>query len=397
MIMACCLAAIMAAAPPVAGAFQKDLKSSQSQLEKLRSEIREYEKKIQGKEKKENVTLEQLDNYNRQETLLKRLIGRLHREEAALESSIDSAKNSVSELKGRIEHLKQEYAGYVRSAYIRGQIADLELLASSGSLNQLFIRAEYLKRFSDRRRLDLAAVAEKKAELEEQQEALEKKLSRQKSVISDKSAEQGKLRNMTKRKKSVLAAIRRDKKNYQKEIDRRKKDFQEVERKIADLIEKEKKRKAAAGGTAPEEIVGGGSFEAAKGRLRWPAAGGKIVTRYGKQQHPVLHTVTDNKGIDIGVSSGSAIAAVAPGEVSTIWWLPSYGNLVIVAHDGGYRTVYAHLADINVEEGQKVAAGQSIGQSGEGIDGPMIHFEVWRGRETQDPEKWLGPRDLTRQ
>jgi len=231
MIMACCLAAIMAAAPPVAGAFQKDLKSSQSQLEKLRSEIREYEKKIQGKEKKENVTLEQLDNYNRQETLLKRLIGRLHREEAALESSIDSAKNSVSELKGRIEHLKQEYAGYVRSAYIRGQIADLELLASSGSLNQLFIRAEYLKRFSDRRRLDLAAVAEKKAELEEQQEALEKKLSRQKSVISDKSAEQGKLRNMTKRKKSVLAAIRRDKKNYQKEIDRRKKDFQEVERK----------------------------------------------------------------------------------------------------------------------------------------------------------------------
>jgi septal ring factor EnvC (AmiA/AmiB activator) len=391
------LLGFLAASPAASHAFQKELKSKQSQLEKLRKEISDYEKKIRSKEKKENLTLGQLDNYNRQETVLKKLIRRLRREEEALAASIDSAENSVSELTARIDHLKKTYAGYVRSAYMRGTSADLELLLGSGSLNQLIIRAEYLRRFSARRKSDLAAVTAKKMELEEQQEALSKKLNERKSVLADKSAEQGRLKTMTKKKKNVLAAIRKDKKKYQQEIDRRKKDFQVVEKKIAALIEKEKKRKAAPGGSTPAEIVGGGPFEAAKGRLRWPVAGGKVLARYGKQQHPVLHTITDNKGIDIGVSTGSSIATVASGEVSTIWWLPSYGNLVIVAHDGGYRTVYAHLAEIAVEEGQKVTAGQTIGQSGEGIEGPMVHFEVWRGRETQDPLKWLSPRDLTKQ
>jgi murein DD-endopeptidase MepM/ murein hydrolase activator NlpD len=96
------------------------------------------------------------------------------------------------------------------------------------------------------------------------------------------------------------------------------------------------------------------------------------------------------------VAQGSSVAAVADGEVSTIWWLPSYGNLVIVNHDGGYRTVYAHLGDVDVEEGQPVATGQRIGRSGEGLDGPMLHFEIWNGRETQDPEKWLSPGGLTK-
>ncbi len=383
--------------PPAAGAFQKELRSKQSQLEKLRNEIQEYEKKIRSKEKKENLTLGQLDNYNRKETVLKKLIRRLHREEEALAASIDSAENSVSALSERIDHLKQQYAGYVRSAYLKGRTADLELLLTAGSFNRFIIRAEYLQRFSEQRKEDLAEVSAKKAELEEQQAALSKKLNERKSVIADKSAEQGRLRTMTKKKKQILSAIRKDKKKYQGEIDRRKKDFKDVERKIAALIEAANRRKAAAGGPASAEIVGGGPFEAAKGRLRWPVEGGKIVARYGKQQHPVLHTITDNKGIDIGVSSGTAVAAVAPGEVSTIWWLPSYGNLVIVAHDGGYRTVYAHLEDITVEEGQKVKAGQALGQSGEGIDGPLVHFEVWRGRETQNPLTWLSPRNLTRQ
>jgi len=388
---------VLAIAPPASRAFQKEIKSKQSQLEKLRTEIKEYEKKIRRKEKKENLTLGQLDNYNRQETVLKKLIRRLHKEEKALLASIDSAENSISELSARIDHLKKQYAGYVRSAYMRGQSDDIELLLTSGSFNQLIIRAEYLQRFSSRRKSDLAEVASRKAELEEEQQTLSKKLNQRKNVLAEKSTEQGRLKTMTKKKKNVLAAIRKDKKKYKREIDRRKKDFKDVEKKIAALIEAARKRKAAAGGSTTAEIVGGGPFEAAKGRLRWPVAGGKVLARYGKQKHPVLRTITDNKGIDIGAKTGSAIATVARGEVSTIWWLPSYGNLVIVAHDGGYRTVYAHLSDIMVEEGQKVAAGQNIGHSGEGIDGPMVHFEVWRGRKTQNPLKWLSPRALTKQ
>ena len=64
-----------------------------------------------------------------------------------------------------------------------------------------------------------------------------------------------------------------------------------------------------------------------RGSLPWPVSRGKIVSRFGVQQNPALHTVTQNNGIDIDVPSGTYVDAVADGEVSTIWWLPSFGNL----------------------------------------------------------------------
>lgn len=391
--LALLLAALGAAPAP---AFQKELKSKQSQLEKLRKEIADYEKKIRDREKKENLTLDQLDDYGKQEALLKRLVKRLHAEEAELEASIDATTGSVSGLEDRIERLKSQYAAYVRNAYVRGSNGDLEILVASKSVNQLFTRAEYLRRFAAQRKRDLEDIRAKRKELRDQQDLLSRQLGERQRLIADKSAEQGRLRKMTTKKKNLLTSIRRDKKNFQKEIDRRRKDFRVLEGKIAALIEAEQKKPPKAGTKAPDR-AGGGAFEAARGGLGWPVDGGRLISRYGTHEHPVLKTITENKGVDISVPLGSRVSTVAPGEVSTIWWLPSFGNLVIVAHEGGYRTVYAHLGDIDVEEGQRVAAGQSIGRSGEGLAGPMVHFEVWKGRETLDPEKWLRSRGITRQ
>jgi murein hydrolase activator len=97
-----------------------------------------------------------------------------------------------------------------------------------------------------------------------------------------------------------------------------------------------------------------------------------------------------NTGIDIQVKAGSTVSTVADGEVSTILWYPSYGNLLIINHHNGYRTVYTHLAEISVTEGQRVKEGERIGTSGEAIDGPRLHFELWKEREKQNPEHWLG-------
>jgi len=391
-------AALLVAALPgsPALAFQKDIRNQQSQLEKIRKEIADYEKKIRDREKKENVTLDQLDNYGKQEALLKRLVKKLHAEEADLEASIRETTGSVEGLEAQIVRLKEEYAAYVRNAYTRGAAGDLEVLVASTSVDQLLTRAEYLRRFSAQRRKDLDDIAAKRTDLRNQQDLLSRQLGHRQRLIADKSAEQSRLKSATTKKKNLLVSIRLDKKNFQKEIDRRKKDFRDLEAKIAALIDAEKKKAPKPGPKAPAPS-GGGAFEASRGGLGWPVDGGRLISKYGTHEHPVLKTVTENKGVDISVPLGSRVSTVAAGEVSTIWWLPSFGNLVIVAHEGGYRTVYAHLGDIDVEEGQKVAAGESLGRSGEGLGGPMLHFEVWKGRETVDPEKWLRTRGITRQ
>jgi murein DD-endopeptidase MepM/ murein hydrolase activator NlpD len=79
-------------------------------------------------------------------------------------------------------------------------------------------------------------------------------------------------------------------------------------------------------------------------------------------------------------------------------WPDYYGNLIVIEHTDGLYTLYAHLSKILVEQGQKVTAGEQIGEVGQtGVAiGPHLHFEVRRGdvedeASTENPELWLVP------
>jgi murein DD-endopeptidase MepM/ murein hydrolase activator NlpD len=199
----------------------------------------------------------------------------------------------------------------------------------------------------------------------------------------------------------LLAEIRKDKRNFKREISRKIDDAKKLENLISALIDKERSRKEqpphderAPANTSP--ALPGTGFDLKRGRLPWPVAQGRIVGKFGTQENPVLHTVTQNTGIDIGVSTGTTVEAVAPGEVSTIWWLPSFGNLVILNHRNGYRSVYSHLSEISVSEGDLLNEGDQIGKSGEALSGPLLHFEIWKDRDKQDPLQWLRPQGLTK-
>jgi len=293
-------------------------------------------------------------------------------------------------LSGQLSYLKHHYANYVTTVYKYGRTYDLELLLSSNSFNQLLVRSEYLKRFSDQRKKDLDRIDTRRSSLQEQNELLQKQLNEQKELIAEKQREESRYAAKSKKRKAILVDIRRDKKNFRRELERRKQDVKEIEQIIAKLIEEEVARKKAE--TVPET---GSGFAARRGRLPWPVAHGKVTARFGSQQHPTLHTVTQNTGIDIAVPAGTDVRAVAEGEVSKIHWLPSFGNLIILDHKNGFRTVYAHLSEITVNEGDKVNDGGQLGKSGESISGSILHFEIYRDREKQDPEQWLEPRTLS--
>jgi murein hydrolase activator len=381
---------------------QDEIKKKQSELEKLRKDIDRFEEKIKERGKKEHSTLELLDTYDRQATLLRKLIDKLRAEEKSLQSDIDETKRSIYDLGGQLSFLKRHYANYVSIVYKYGRTYDLELLLSSKSFNQLLIRSEYLKRFSNQRKKDLDKIDSKRDNLEGQSLLLQKQLAEQRHLIAEKTIEETNLAIKMKKRKVILTEIRRDKKNYQREINRKIDAAKDLEQIIVRLIEEDRIKKEhetnlAKEGKAPvpaREPVGGGIFQAKHGLLRWPVAQGKITARFGNQQHPVLRTVTQNPGIDISVPVGTGVDVVAEGEVSAIQWLPSFGNLVIVNHNNGFRTVYAHLSEIFVSEQQKLNEGDRLGTSGETLAGPTLHFEIWKGREKQDPEQWLRPRGL---
>lgn len=118
-----------------------------------------------------------------------------------------------------------------------------------------------------------------------------------------------------------------------------------------------------------------------------PAAG-PISSGYGIRVHPVFNVERKHEGIDIDVEVGTPVKAVLEGAVKEVRRDEYYGNVVVINHREDLQTVYAHLKDVLVEVGQQLEQGDIIGLVGStGVStGPHLHFEVWKGGRTVDPE-----------
>lgn len=140
---------------------------------------------------------------------------------------------------------------------------------------------------------------------------------------------------------------------------------------------------------APDEGYGGDSAAAAGAvysGFMWPV-GGSLNDYFGAPRGGGTY----HSGLDIGADSGTLIAAAAGGQVVLASSGYGYGNYVIVRHDNGYETLYAHLTEIYVAQGQWVAQGEAVGTVGSTgwATGPHLHFEVRVGGASVDPLSYL--------
>jgi len=142
---------------------------------------------------------------------------------------------------------------------------------------------------------------------------------------------------------------------------------------------------------APKPIRNGVEQASVSGHalFSWPVRG-RILEDFGAGSGG-----TRNDGINIAVSEGEPIRAAGDGLVTYSGdGLKNYGNLVLIKHDNGYATVYAHAQSLIVSKGDRVARGQVIGyggQTGE-VTSPQLHFEIRRDARTPiDPRSVLGP------
>ena len=118
----------------------------------------------------------------------------------------------------------------------------------------------------------------------------------------------------------------------------------------------------------------------------WPVQG-EIIAEFGPSQRGV-----HNDGVNIAASEGASVGAAAKGRVAFVGTnIKSFGKLVLIKHDGGIITAYAHLGDISVTEGDIVTAGQSIGTIGRSgrVDSPQLHFEIRKSRQPVDPRSLI--------
>jgi murein DD-endopeptidase MepM/ murein hydrolase activator NlpD len=126
-------------------------------------------------------------------------------------------------------------------------------------------------------------------------------------------------------------------------------------------------------------------FEPCQQQVVWPVPTHHTfgTSIFGMRFHPIYRRYIVHTGIDIGMPVGTELFAIMDGYVEQAGWRSGYGNVITILHDNGFRSYYAHLDfeendGFQVEEGQRVFAGQLIALSGStGVStSPHLHFEI---------------------
>jgi len=136
-------------------------------------------------------------------------------------------------------------------------------------------------------------------------------------------------------------------------------------------------------GAPPSSLVAAPSgFAALKGSLPFPISGRSEIRSARKNG--------GGPGLEMRAPGGAVVRSVFPGRVAFADSYADYGRTVILDHGGGYYTVSANLAQIDVNVGDELKGGARVGSLSGGSAGSTLYFEVRMGQETADPAEWFG-------
>ena len=235
-------------------------------------------------------------------------------------------------------------------------------------------------------------------DMKKMQEELERKKERvtqlkkdSEAVKSQRQNELNELRKDEAKADAVVKRLQKDRKKYQSELTAKKKEVNALNKEIQRIIAQAMKGEGQKTDTKKTEVDMklDGEFANNKGKLPWPADG-PVMSRFGKQYHPVYKNLElpSNNGIDIALEKGTQVRSVFDGVVSKVLVMPGYNQCVLVQH-GNYFTLYCKMKGLSVKAGDKVTTGQALGTIDTIGGQTQLHFEVWKGSAPQNPEQWL--------
>ena len=388
------------------------------EMEKLRrnreqtlKELNETNKKLDKTLRSAKSSLNESNSITAEIKQQRNLIAKINKEIASINRKQRAVKDTIYLLQKDLTAKKRSYANAVkRMGHRRSEYDELMFIFSASSLSQSYRRARYLKEYSAWRKRQAAEIAERKQQLEELQKELAKSMAEKNAVLKERSAEADVLQKQESSKRNLIAGLKKQEKQLKREIDRKRKQAEALDRKLEQLIAEEERKSSERADKADgqnstvkrsskgykmtkEELALSGSFEKNKGKLPFPLSGSyKIVAHFGRQQHPELRYVqTENSGIDIETTPGTKARSVFNGVVSRIFVTPGYNSTIIVRH-GNYLTIYANLSEVYVRAGEKVKTGQNLGKIySDSQDGnrTILTFQLWKERTKLNPELWL--------
>lgn len=375
-------------------ASAQDTRAQEEKKARLEREIAIIDKQLAENASQSSSMLTDLSLIRKKISNRKALVSESDRVIRQYSDSIYLAQKEINRLQARVDTLTAHYSKLVLSAYKNrdSRIWYMYMFASD-NLGQAFRRFGYFRNLSTQMKNEAKSIRVMQDELALKQERLALLKKDAEAVKAERQKELDNLKKDESKADNVVKRLQKDRKKYQSQLASKKKEIDALNREIARLIAKamnkdghktsDKKPKA------PVDMKLDAEFSKNKGKLPWPADG-PVVSRFGKHYHPVYKNLElpPNNGVDIALAKGEHVKAVFDGVVSQVLVMPGYNQCVLVQH-GNYFTLYCKMKNIAVKAGDKVKTGQLIGDI-DTINGQtQLHFEVWKGKDPQNPETWL--------
>jgi septal ring factor EnvC (AmiA/AmiB activator) len=268
-------------------------------------------------------------------------------------------------------------AAQARAAYMIGRQEELKLLLNQSNPAGLGRTLTYYGFFAEQRSRKIKAIQDDEMRLQQLVAQIEQQTQALKKLEDDATQEIAGLQHARTERSVAVAALTKKLASDNQELGNLKKQEQAVESLVADLS-----RMMQDFPSDPSQ-----SFDHLRGKLPWPVPG-RVSARY---QAPRERSggVRWN-GVMIETAPGTKVRAPFFGRVVYADWLQGLGMLMIIAHSGGYMTLYGHAEVLYKSVGDRVAPGDVIAalRDSEGAK-PELYFEIRDGRKTVDPKLWL--------
>lgn len=404
----CFLVGLSAAAPKKTEAQIKEQKNALKKLESDLAKKREELVMLETEEKGVLNTISLLDQNLNQTRIY---INELSKNETMVQRAVEQLAQDIDSLDQKIHVRREAMKVRIRKLYVSGRYSDAEvlfqLLTREGSpqreaywvhhvLNEDRVQVETLaammaerddmKRQEEEHLADLSRLREKKAR---EEKGLVTQMGNQEQMLlslkHDKAMQQRALQEFERNQKLMLTLIAKLEEKRKREIEAARK-AEEARKAEAARRAKQKKQKEKKIVEKPKKTIAG----SVKGPKCMPLEG-DIISQYGLQEHPVLHIMTRNLGVEIRGKRGASVRAAAAGTVAMVAEIDGRGPSVIIEHEGGTYSVYGHLKSIRVQEGKTVRNCEEIGEVGDiaSLNGIKLYFQISEGTQTVDPLQWL--------
>lgn len=350
----------------------QEVKKNISEVKKQKSSVVTQKKGIQSELTKINKQLSE------KQKELRKYEQNLLASEIELQKLMKELKIAQDRLDKTKEMLCKRLRAMYKTSYRDNRLSYLKVIAGTDNILDISTQHKYIASIAIADKTLLEKAKAEKAELDYRKKQVEEKKEQIIAYKVETEKIQKEILNKKNERQKLLAKMTDKERELAKRLIDLEKSAIELERLITRL-----QAKSQGGVNKPgiyEEVIS--NFDSQSGKLPWPVSG-KII----ENASPSM------KGVTIQASYGADIRCVEDGIVDYAKMFPGigYGQMVIVDHGKGYRTLYAHASALLVKEGQKVSKGQVIAKVGDtgSNKGPILYFEVWRRSEPLPARQWL--------